>query len=137
MDSQHGDASPTDSRSLKRRRGLRGLLNAARHSLHGLAAALRHEEAFRIEVALAAVMIPLALLLPVTLVERIVLIGVVALVLIVELLNTAVEVAVDRDSYEIDSLGKRAKDLGSAAVLIALLLAGGTWVAILVARFVV
>lgn len=135
MDRQHGDATPTDGRSLKGERGLRRMINATRYSLHGLAAALRYEEAFRIEVMLAAVMIPVALLLPVSLVEKILLIGVVALVLMAELLNTAVEVAIDRDSYEINPLGKRAKDLGSAAVLIALLLAGGTWAAILIAHF--
>jgi len=68
-------------------------------------------------------------------VEKILLIGVLVLVLIVELLNSAVEVAVDRDSFEINSLGKRAKDLGSAAVLLTLVLAGGTWVAVLWTNF--
>ena len=135
VDGQHGDAAPADGRSLKGPRGLRRMVSSTRHSLHGLGAAWRHEESFRLEVMLAAVMVPVALLLPVSLVERILLIGVVALVLIVELLNTAVEVAIDRDSYEINPLGKRAKDLSSAAVLVALLLAGGTWAAILVARF--
>ena len=67
------------------------------------------------------------LLLPVALVEKILLIGVVVLVLIVELLNSGIEAAVDRDSLEINPLGKRAKDIGSAAVMLSLLLAGGTW----------
>jgi diacylglycerol kinase (ATP) len=84
---------------------------------------------------LAALMIPAALLLPVGLIEKILLVAVVLLVLIVELLNSAIEVAIDRDSFEINALGKRAKDLGSAAVMLSLLLAGGTWVAILAARF--
>jgi len=126
---------PEDSRSLKGRRGLRRVLNAARYSLDGLRAAWRHEDAFRQELILAAIMIPTAALLPVTLVEKIVLIGVVLLVLIVELLNTAIEAAIDRDSLEINPLGKRAKDYGSAAVMLSLLLAGGAWTAILAARF--
>ena len=126
---------PADSRALKGERGLRRVLNAAGYSLDGLRAAWRHEDAFRQELILAAIMIPTAALLPVTLVEKIVLIGVVLLVLIVELLNTAIEAAIDRDSLEINPLGKRAKDYGSAAVMLSLLLAGGAWTAILAARF--
>ena len=80
-------------------------------------------------------MIPVALILPVGVIEKILLVGVIVLVLIVELLNTGIEAAVDRDSLEINPLGKRAKDFGSAAVMLALLLAGGTWTAILAARF--
>ena len=128
-------ARPADSRSLKGRTGLQRLLNATRYSIDGLRAAWRHEDAFRQELVLAAIMIPTAALLPVTLLEKIALIGVVVLVLIVELLNTAIEVAIDRDSLEINPLGKRAKDYGSAAVMLSLLLAGGTWAAILAARF--
>lgn len=124
-----------NSSALKGKRGLRRVLNAARYSLAGLGAAWRHEDAFRQEAVLAAIMIPVALILPVGLVEKLLLIGVVVLVLIVELLNSAIEATIDRDSMNIDELGKRAKDLGSAAVMIALLLAGGTWVAILSARF--
>lgn len=111
------------------------MLNATGYSIDGLRAAWRHEDAFRQELILAAIMIPTALLLPVTPLEKIVLIGVVVLVLIVELLNTAIEAAIDRDSLEINPLGKRAKDYGSAAVMLSLLLAGGTWAAILAARF--
>lgn len=128
--------SPADSRALKGQRGLRRLLNATGYSLDGVRAAWRHEDAFRQELVLAAVMIPTAALLPVTLLEKTLLIGVVVLVLIVELLNTAIEAAIDRDSLEINPLGKRAKDYGSAAVMLSLLLAGGTWAAILAARFV-
>lgn len=127
--------SPDDSRSLKGRSGLRRVLNATAYSLDGLRAAWRHEDAFRQELILAAMMIPLALWLPVTRVEKILLAGVVVLVLIVELLNTAIEAAIDRDSLEINPLGKRAKDYGSAAVMLSLLLAGGTWAAILAARW--
>ncbi len=124
-----------DSRSLKGKRGLQRLLNATRYSLDGLRAAWAHEDAFRLEALLAAVMIPAALLLPVGVIEKILLAGVVVLVLIVELLNTGIEAAIDRDSLEINPLGKRAKDYGSAAVMLSLLLAGATWLAILGARF--
>jgi diacylglycerol kinase (ATP) len=129
-------AAAADSRSLKGQRGLRRVLNATRYSFDGLCSAWAHEDAFRQEVILAAIMIPVAVVLPVSLVERIALIGVVVLVLIVELLNTGIEAAIDRDSLEINPLGKRAKDYGSAAVMLSLLLAGGTWAAILLARFV-
>ena len=76
------------------------------------------------------VLTPVALVLPIALAEKILLVGVLMLVLIVELLNSAIEAAVDRDSLEINPLGKRAKDVGSAAVMLALVFAGGTWVAI-------
>jgi diacylglycerol kinase (ATP) len=125
-----------DSRKLKGQRGLRRVLNATQYSIDGVRAAWQHEDAFRQELVLAAIMIPVALWLPVTLIEKILLVGVVLLVLIVELLNTAIEVAIDRDSLEINPLGKRAKDYGSAAVMLSLLLAGGTWAVILLARFV-
>ena len=125
----------SDSRTFKGRRGLQRVLNATGYSLDGLRAAWTHEDAFRQELLLAAVLIPVATFLPVSLVEKILLVGVVVLVLIVELLNTGIESAVDRDSLEINSLGKRAKDFGSAAVMLSLLLAGGTWVAIIGAHF--
>jgi len=124
-----------DSRALKGKRGLPRIVNAFRYSADGLAAAWHHEDAFRQEMILAAVMVPTALLLPVTLVERILLIGTVVLVLIVEILNTAIEAAIDRQSFEINPLAKRAKDLGSAAVMLSLMLAGGVWISILWATF--
>ncbi|HTT10104.1 MAG TPA: diacylglycerol kinase [Burkholderiaceae bacterium] len=111
------------------------MINAAGYSRDGMIEAWRNEDAFRQEVILTAILVPFAFWLPLTIVERILLIGVLVLVLIVELLNSAVEVAVDRDSFEINSLGKRAKDLGSAAVFLALVLAGGTWIAILWSNF--
>lgn len=129
-------SEPTSAEELKGKRGLRRLLDATRYSLDGLRAAWRHEDAFRQEVVLGAILVAAAVALPVTLVEKILLAGVVLIVLIVELLNTAVEVAIDRDSLRIDPLAKRAKDYGSAAVMLALVLAGGTWAAILVNRFV-
>jgi diacylglycerol kinase (ATP) len=125
------DNAVIDSRKLKGKRGLQRMLNATRYSLDGLRAAWAHEDAFRQEVLLSAVMIPVALLIPVSVIEKILLVGVVVLVLIVELLNTGIEAAVDRDSFEINPLGKRAKDFGSAAVMLSLLLAIATWIAIL------
>ena len=130
-----GEVSAADSRTLKGRRGLRRVLDATRYSIDGLRAAWTHEDAFRQELILAAIMVPTALLLPVALLEKILLVGVVVVVLIVELLNTGIEAAIDRDSLEINPLGKRAKDYGSAAVMLSLLLAGGTWAAILAARW--
>ena len=124
-----------DAQQLKGKRGLQRLLNAARYSIDGFRAAWAHEDAFRQEVLLALVMIPVAFVLPVGVVEKILMIGTVLLVLIVELLNSAVEAAIDRDSFEINPLGKRAKDLGSAAVMLALLFTAGTWIAILAHRF--
>lgn len=132
---REGALTSGDSRALKGKRGLLRIANAFRYSVDGFAAAWHHEDAFRQEVILAAVMVPIALFLPVTLVERILLIAVVILVLIVEILNTAVEVAIDRQSFEINPLAKRAKDLGSAAVMLSLILAGGVWASILWAAF--
>ena len=128
-------SAPADSRALKGKRGAQRVFNALRYSLDGLKAAWSGEDAFRQELILAAVLVPVALVLPVSLVERLILIGSVVMVLIVELLNTAVEAAIDRHSFEINPLAKRAKDLGSAAVMLALLLTAGVWIAILWARY--
>ncbi len=120
---------------LKGRRGLRRIINAAGYSARGLQAAWAHESAFRQEVALSAVMLPAALWLGTTWVERALLIGTVVLVLTVEMLNSALEAAVDRVSLDLHPLARRAKDMGSAAVLLALLLCGGTWAAAIWARW--
>ena len=104
----------------KGRTGLQRVLNAAGYSWAGLTAAFRHEDAFRQEVFLALLLIPLALYLGDSGIERALMIGAVLGVLIVELLNSAVEAAVDRISLEHHHLIKRAKDMGSAAVMIAL-----------------
>jgi diacylglycerol kinase (ATP) len=111
----------------KGRRGIRRLINAFFYSLSGLGLAYRHESAFRQEVALAVVLLPIACLLPVTPVERVLLIGSVLLTLIVELLNSGVEAAIDRIGFDTHRLSKRAKDLGSAAVLLTLILLSVTW----------
>jgi diacylglycerol kinase (ATP) len=134
--SQPSTASDSiDGRALKGKRGLTRLINATRYSIDGLRAAWDHEDAFRLEVCIAAVLVPGAVLLPFSVVEKVLLVAVVVLVLVAELLNTGIEAAVDRDSFEIDALAKRAKDYGSAAVMLTMFLAGGTWLAILLARF--
>jgi len=111
----------------KGKSGLKRLWNATRYSCDGLKAAYRHEQAFRQEAWLAALMIPCACLLPVPLLQRALLIGSVLLVLIVELINSALEAVVDRISHERHELSKRAKDAGSAAVLLALINALVVW----------
>jgi len=103
------------------------IVNALRYSLRGLTVAWRLESAFRQELSLAAVLVPVALVLPLAPFERLALIAVVMLVLIVELLNSAVEAAVDRISLEHHQLAGRAKDLGSAAVFLTLMLCAITW----------
>jgi diacylglycerol kinase (ATP) len=108
--------------------GIRRLINALFYSLSGLTLAFRHESAFRQEIALAVVLIPLACFIPVGAVERVLLIASVLLVLIVELLNSSVEAAIDRIGFDTHRLSKRAKDLGSAAVLMALTALLITWV---------
>jgi diacylglycerol kinase (ATP) len=109
---------------------VRRLLNAARFSLEGFRSALS-ESAFRLELSLAAVLIPLGLYLGMSGVERALLVGSVLLVLIVELANSAIEAVVDRISLEEHPLAKRAKDLGSAAVMIALCNVAAVWLLIL------
>ncbi|MDP2823831.1 MAG: diacylglycerol kinase [Sulfuritalea sp.] len=107
--------------------GLRRIWNAFSYSLSGLRAAYRNEDAFRQESLLAALLIPLALFMSVPNVGKALMIGSVLLVLIVELLNSAVEAAIDRISLDRHRLSKRAKDIGSAAVLIALINVLATW----------
>src|SRR4026209_1299006 len=109
---------------------MRRLLNAARISLEGFKSALS-EPAFRLELSLAAVLIPLGLYLGMTGVERALLVGSVLLVLVVELLNSATEAAVDRISLETHPLAKRAKDMGSAAVMVALCNVAVVWLLVL------
>ena len=107
--------------------GLRRIWNALGYSLSGLRAAYRNEDAFRQESLLAAVMIPVALSLPVPGIDRALMFASVLMVLVVELLNSAVEAAIDRISLDDHRLSKRAKDIGSAAVLIALINVLATW----------
>ena len=103
------------------------LWNALRYSLRGLAQAVRVESAFRQELLGAAILVPLALALALPALETVALIGSVVLVLIVELVNSSIEAAIDRISFDHHRLSGRAKDLGSAAVFLALLWCALTW----------
>jgi len=115
--------------------GITRLFKAFVNSRAGFVSAYQTEAAFRQEVWLCAVMIPLALLVDISLLERVLLIGSLLLVLIVELLNSGIEAVVDRISLEWHDLSKHAKDVGSAAVLLALLNFAIVWSAVLWARY--
>ncbi|MGH8632180.1 MAG: diacylglycerol kinase, partial [Burkholderiales bacterium] len=132
-----GTGSEMDSGHLesphKGRTGFRRVLNAFFYSIDGLKAAYRHEDAFRQEVLLALILIPGALFVPASGTGKALMIGSVLLVLIVELLNSAVEAAVDRISLDHHRLAKRAKDIGSAAVMLSLLNVAVVWGLILFA----
>lgn len=115
----------------KGKTGLRRIWNALFYSVDGLKAAYRHEDAFRQEVWLALFLIPLALFLPASGTGKALMIASVLVVLIVELLNSAVEATVDRVSLEHHRLAKRAKDIGSAAVLFSLANVAVVWLLVL------
>lgn len=118
----------------KGKTGLVRIWNAFWYSVDGLKAAYVNEDAFRQELLLAAVLVPLAMFLDVTRVGQVLMIASVLLVLIVELLNSAIEATVDRVSLESHRLAKRAKDIGSAAVLVALVNVALVWVLVLLGR---
>lgn len=116
----------------KGKTGLQRIWNAFHYSMAGLRAAFAGEQAFRQEALLAAVLIPLAFWLPVSGIGRAAMIASVLLVLIVELLNSAIEAVVDRVSLDRHHLSKRAKDIGSAAVLLSLLDVVVVWSCVLI-----
>ena len=122
---------PANESPFKGKTGLRRVWNALSYSLAGLKAAYLCEDAFRQEVKLAALLIPGAFLLPVPWMGRGLMIASVLLVLVIELLNSAIEAVVDRVSLENHRLAKRAKDIGSAAVLVSLILVIVVWVCVL------
>ncbi|MGP9825539.1 diacylglycerol kinase [Ectopseudomonas khazarica] len=124
-------APDLDALSFKGRSGLTRILNATGYSLAGLRAAYRGEAAFRQLVWLNLVLLPLACLLDVSRVERALLMLTPLLALVVELLNSAIEAVVDRISLNLHPLSKQAKDMGSAAQLLALLIIVLTWALIL------
>lgn len=111
------------------------LLRATLNSWNGLIAAVRSEQAFRQELTVLVAAVPLAFIVTETAWKRLVLIGVVLLLLVVELLNTAIEKLADRVSPEIDPQIGRVKDMGSAAVGLALVMAGLAWLLALAERF--
>ncbi|WP_426343623.1 diacylglycerol kinase [Pseudoduganella sp. R-32] len=119
----------------KSKSGLKRIFSAFFYSLEGLQTAIRSEHAFRQELFVFVVGTIAALLLPVSTFQKLVLIGSMVIVLIVELINSAIEAVVDRVSLERHPLSKNAKDFGSAAVLLACLLSGATWLVVLVNRF--
>ena len=109
---------------------MKRLWSALFYSLDGLAAAFRHEEAFRIEVLLSLILVPLALHMHVSAVAKALMIGSIALVLIAELVNSSIEAITDRISLENHVLAKRAKDMGSAAVMLSLINVVAVWLII-------
>jgi len=113
--------------AFKSRSGLRRIAGALRYSLDGLRGAWRHEHAFRQEVAVIVPASVAALLLPVPALEKLLLIATMVLILVVELVNSAIEAVVDRVSLEWHPLSKSAKDFGSAAVLLSVLLSAAAW----------
>lgn len=121
-----------DDNPYKQTRGLERLWKACGYSLAGLRAAYRHEAAFRQEVGLCLILMPLAWWLGQTGMERALLIFSIGLVLVTELLNSAIEAVVDRISLERHPLAGRAKDIGSAAVMVAIAFAALVWGCILI-----
>jgi diacylglycerol kinase (ATP) len=115
----------------KGKTGVERMISAIGYSLSGLAQATKHEGSFRLELILAAMLVPIGLWAGATGIAKALLVGSVLLVLVVELLNSAVEATVDRISLEEHPLAKRAKDLGSAAVMVALANSAVVWVLVL------
>ena len=115
--------------------GIRRILRATKFSAQGLAQAWQHEAAFRQELVLVLLLVPVAVWLGQTALERAVLIGCCLIVLIVELINSAIEAAIDRHGDEHHELSGRAKDMGSAAVFISLVLVAVVWGLIAAERF--
>lgn len=114
----------------KGNRGLTRAWHAAKNSWCGIVYAFEEESAFRQELFLLVVLSPIALFLPISPLEKCALIASLILVLVVELLNSSVEAAIDRISFDHHDLSKRAKDFGSAAVMLALLIAALLWATI-------
>lgn len=125
------ESNTTDAGALKGKTGLTRLRNAALYSMHGLRAAYAGEAAFRQEVWAAVALIPLALILPASGVGKALMIGAVLLVLVVELINSGIEALADRISAEKHTLIKKAKDVGSAAVMLALINVVAVWALVL------
>ena len=119
-----------DQNPHKGNRGLARALHAAKNSWCGLVYAFQEESAFRQELTLFVLLTPIALFLPISYLEKALLVASLVMVLVVELLNSSVEAAIDRISFEHHDLSKRAKDFGSAAVMLALFIAVLMWSAV-------
>ncbi|WP_428718761.1 diacylglycerol kinase [Undibacterium curvum] len=128
------DQEPAVS-EFKSKSGLRRIFSAFFYSLDGFRAAWRNEHAFRQELVLVIIGIIVALILPVSAFEKLMMIAVLLQILVVELINSAIEAVVDRVSLERHRLSKNAKDFGSAAVLLTLIMAIATWAVVLINRF--
>jgi diacylglycerol kinase (ATP) len=131
MNTPHTAPDGQTKSPFKSKGGLRRIRDAFGHSLDGLAEAWRHEHAFRQEVWLALVLIPVAFFMPVGAAGKALMVGSVLLVLVVELLNSAIEAVVDRVSIERHPLARRAKDVGSAAVMVSLANVAAVWLLVL------
>ena len=119
----------------KRKGGLKRIIEAFVNSIDGLRAAWQHESAFRQEVVVFIVATVVALVLPVSAVQKVALISVLLLVLLVEIINSAIEAVIDRISLDRHPLSKRAKDMGSAAVALAITIAALVWIVVLSNRY--
>ncbi len=131
METRPAPPATDTHQAYKGKTGLRRILNAFGYSLDGLAAAYRHEAAFRQETWLALLLLPAALFMPVGGLGKALMAGSVLLVLMVELLNSAIEAVVDRVSLDHHELAKRAKDIGSAAVFVSLVNVPVVWALVL------
>jgi diacylglycerol kinase (ATP) len=123
------------SNTLKGKTGFSRIIRALGYSVAGLRSAYVFENAFKQEIWVALVLVPSAFWLGQTRLETLLLIGSVALVLIVELLNSGIEAAIDRISFDLHELSKRAKDQASAAVFLSVLLCLGVWLTLIWQRF--
>ncbi len=126
---------PQPVSEFKSKSGLKRIFVALFYSFDGFKSAWQHEHAFRQELVLVVCGVIVALVLPVSAFQKLMLIVVLLLILIVELINSAIEAVVDRVSLERHSLSKNAKDFGSAAVLLTLIIAVATWSVVLYERF--
>ena len=123
-------AMPDTSASLKSKGGLARLVKALGYSYDGFKHAVAHDAAIRQELIALAVLVPVAALLPISPLEQLILVLSMMLVVVVEFLNSAIEAAIDRTSLDIHPLAKQAKDMGSAAVGITVLMSGLSWLVI-------
>lgn len=119
------------SNSYKGKTGFKRLFNAFFFSIAGLKSAIKYEAAFRLEIILTIILVPIALSTNTSILGKALLISSLLFVLIIELINSAIEAAVDHTSLKEHELAKRAKDLGSAAVFLSVLLSASVWALIL------
>jgi len=129
------NSSPQMHNQFKSRDGLKRIFNAINYSLQGLASSVKHEAAFRQELILCLLLLPVAVILPVTLLAKAVLIGSLFIVLIVELLNSSIEWTIDYISMEHHPFAKRVKDMASAAVFLSLVNLAVMWGLVIVDAF--